>query len=350
MKKLPILALILIPASFIFLLLLKVTGTNTPLITSQNKKSIFNLTFQNNDFKPQSLTLEKIFQDDHLWTATLSAGKKITMLATGDVMPGRTVNIESLKRQNFTWPYEKTAKSLKEADFTLINLETPLIKNCPPTAVGMVFCADERNIEGLIFAGVDLVNLANNHTYNFGQKGLQKTIDFLNNAGIQPVGVSGPSYKEIKGVKFSFLGYNAMEKIDEEKLKNEIQEAGKNSGVVIVSFHWGAEYTNQPNNYQKYLAHLAIDSGADLIIGNHPHWVQPIEIYKDKLITYSHGNFIFDQPWSQKTKEGVIGKYTFYGNDLIDTEFLPIQINNLAQPNLIEDPKQKQRILEEMKK
>jgi poly-gamma-glutamate synthesis protein (capsule biosynthesis protein) len=81
------------------------------------------------------------------------------------------------------------------------------------------------------------------------------------------------------------------------------------------------------------LAHAAIDAGADFIIGNHPHWVQGVEIYKGKWITYAHGNFIFDQMWSYETRVGVIGKYTFYDDTLIGVEFIPIRIDNYAQPN-----------------
>jgi poly-gamma-glutamate synthesis protein (capsule biosynthesis protein) len=92
------------------------------------------------------------------------------------------------------------------------------------------------------------------------------------------------------------------------------------------------------------IAHLAIDSGADLIIGNHPHWVQATEIYKRKpglgeaaasdegWISYAHGNYIFDQMWSYETRVGVIGKYTFYDDQLIGVEFTPTLIDNYTQP------------------
>jgi poly-gamma-glutamate synthesis protein (capsule biosynthesis protein) len=80
------------------------------------------------------------------------------------------------------------------------------------------------------------------------------------------------------------------------------------------------------------LAHAAIDDGADLIIGNHPHWIQGVEVYKSKFITYAHGNFIFDQEWSYETTVGVIGKYTFYDNTLIAVDFTPVLIQNFAQP------------------
>ncbi len=163
-------------------------------------------------------------------------------------------------------------------------------------------------------------------------------------------------YKNIRGEKFAFLGYNDITKrqdgvslADEKTMQKEIEEARKHADIVVVAFHFGAEYQAQPDKRQKELAHLAIDSGTDIVIGNHPHWIQPVEIYKDKFITYAHGNFVFDQMWSQKTREGVIGRYTFYDNKLVDVEFLPLQIDNYGQPHFVSGL-QKQTILDDMQK
>ncbi|MDH7499470.1 MAG: CapA family protein, partial [candidate division NC10 bacterium] len=84
------------------------------------------------------------------------------------------------------------------------------------------------------------------------------------------------------------------------------------------------------------VAHLAVDAGADLILGNHPHQVQAVEIYKGKLIAYAHGNFVFDQMWSYGTRVGVMGRYTFYDRALIKVEYLPVRIDHYAQPVLLE--------------
>jgi poly-gamma-glutamate synthesis protein (capsule biosynthesis protein) len=80
------------------------------------------------------------------------------------------------------------------------------------------------------------------------------------------------------------------------------------------------------------IAHEMIDAGADMIIGNHPHWIQGVEVYNGKLITYAHGNFIFGQMWSYETRLGLIGRYTFYDDVLLDVEFTPTLIENAAQP------------------
>lgn len=298
------------------------------------------------------LTLEKIFLDN-AQNSNLNKERLITLIVTGDVIPARSVNFQATQRKNFLWPFEKTAYVLKSTDMTFINLETPLIKNCRLTQEGMRFCGSDKHIEGLKFAGVDIASLANNHSANYGKEGIDETKKLLEENGISVTGLNGTAYKEIEGVKFAFLGFNDIEKTppvssaEEEKIKNEINEARGNADVVIVQFHWGTEYVTAPEQRQRYLGKLAIDSGADLVIGNHPHWIKPVEFYRNKLITYAHGNFVFDQEWSQKTKEGVVGKYTFYGKDLIDAEFLPVEIKDYGQPYFLEGEK-KQKILNEM--
>jgi len=115
-------------------------------------------------------------------------------------------------------------------------------------------------------------------------------------------------------------------------VKKGIFEAKKEADIVIVSMSWGVEYTDKPSDRQIALAHLAIDSGADLIIGNHPHWIQSDEQYNNTYIKYAHGNLVFDQMWSEETKKGVIGKYTFENGKLINKEFIPIYIKDYGQP------------------
>jgi len=288
----------------------------------------------NNEYVPDPLTLEKIFASDHSWTSTISG--KITLIATGDVIPARAVNYQAVTKKDFKWSYLNTALFLKSADITLINLETPLIKNCPLTQTGMVFCGDERNVEGFVFAGVDVANLANNHSENYGKAGLDYTKSLLKNNNIEYSSEDNLAIKQVAETKFGFLGYNALLPLDKEKINSDIKNAKSQVDVLVVSYHWGAEYQSLPAKETIELAHFSIDNGADLIIGNHPHWIQPVEIYKGKLIMYAHGNFVFDQMWSEKTKEGVLGKYTFYDKNLIDAEYLPIYIRDYGQPIFLE--------------
>lgn len=299
------------------------------------------------------LSLASIFADKHDWVATLSAEKVRTLIATGDIIPARSVNTKVRQLKNFRWPYEQTAEVLASGDITFINLETPLLTNCPSTVEGMIFCGDARNIEGLIYAGVDVASLGNNHAGNYGVAGVQETIRLLESQLILVTGVDGAAVKDVRGRRFAFLGYNdigrfpGVAQAEEEKIRSDIAQAREIADVVVVTYHWGIEYTTQPSARQRQLGSFTIAAGADLVIGNHPHWIQPVEIYQGKLITYAHGNFVFDQMWSQKTREGVVGRYTFYDKTLVDIEYFPLQIDDYGQPHFLEGGRKKQ-ILDEM--
>lgn len=182
-------------------------------------------------------------------------------------------------------------------------------------------------------------------------RGVQKTKDLLERNGIFVTGISGPIYREVKGIRFAFLGYNdigSSEKMvswaDNETISREVRDAKKQADIVLVMYHWGVEYVRQPSTRQRELAHLTIDAGAELVLGNYPHWIQPLEIYQGKLIIYAHGNTIFDQMWSEETKYGVIGKYTFYDTTLTDVEYFPTYIKDFGQTVLLES-KEKEHIL-----
>ncbi len=272
-------------------------------------------------------------------TTTSSPAQTWTLISTGDIMLGRFVNVQTQAKNNFLWPWEKTAAVLKSADLTLINLENPLVQHCPPSSTGMLFCAPPEHLEGLKFAGVDLVSLANNHSENWGQEGIENTTSLLQGANIKVLGLVNPQFATVKGQIIAFLAYNdlnqrgqVIQSSTDQNLKEQIPKAKEKSDLVIIFFHWGEEYTHQPTPRQKHLARLAIDLGADIILGNHPHWTQEPEYYQEKLIIYSHGNFIFDQNWSQKTSEGFISRLSFQENKLIKTEILPIIIKDNAQP------------------
>lgn len=259
--------------------------------------------------------------------------ERVVLVATGDVSLARTVNTQIQKRRDPTWPFAKTAEVLRAGDITLINLESPLVSNCPLTDTGMKFCGNINNVEGLVFAGVDVASLANNHAFNYGDAGRTQTAQMLIESEILVAGINDPVYKAVGATTFAFVGYDDVSQRVTDLSK--VVEARLKADVVVVSVHWGTEYTDKPSVRQIALAHQLIEAGADLVIGNHPHWVQPTEIYKDKLIVYAHGNFVFDQEWSQKTKEGVVGEYTFEKGRLIDYRFLPVLIVDFGQPNFL---------------
>ena len=289
--------------------------------------------------QPEPLTIEKIFSPDKNYN-NIPSNQLITVITTGDVVPARSVNFKMTSYNDFTYPFRKTADLLKSADLTLINLEAPLIPDCPLTNSGMIFCGNSRFIEGLTFAGIDVATVGNNHALNYGHDRLTQTVRLLEkngivSAGFSPDTLSNLAVKEIKNKKIGTLAYNILDNPDKNIILSEIRSAESEVDFLIVAYHWGAEYTNYPANKTIQLARDSIDNGADFIAGNHPHWIQPIEIYKNKLIIYSHGNFIFDQEWSRQTKTGIIVKSYLFNNKIVDAQFIPILISDYSQPAIL---------------
>ncbi len=285
-----------------------------------------------------NLSLDRIFSPDHSWVRALPPERTVTVIATGDVIPARSVNYKMVTMDDFRWPFEKTKDILAAADLTVINLETPLLADCIPTTEGMIFCGKDRAVEGLVAAGVDVATLGNNHAGNHGKEGVEETRALLLRNGILPV-AGDLQVKTVKGTRFAFLSYNdigtpedGVPWADEVTIREDIKNARKTADTVIVAYHWGVEYVTMPTEHQRQLAHFTIDNGADAVFGNHPHWIQPVEFYKDKLIVYAQGNFVFDQEWSVETKLGVVGRYVFFDNRLVDVEYLPVKIVNYGQP------------------
>ena len=269
----------------------------------------------------------------------LLTGKEapIIFIAVGDVMLGRSVNAKMRSLNDFTYPFAKTADFLRSADLTLINLESPFYDQCPTTNEGIKFCVDPRAVEGLALAGVDVVNLANNHSRNYGQEGVGITQNFLQENKIAFISHENNFLiKEVKGTRFGFLGFDLTSGYQEEEIIETVKEKRAQADILIISFHWGTEYTTEPTTKQVDLAHQAIDAGADLILGHHPHVIQRVEDYRGRKIVYSLGNFIFDQPWSEATKEGLVGIFTFREKRLAKSEFKEVSIQDFCQPEFVE--------------
>lgn len=234
------------------------------------------------------------------------------------------------------------------ADLTVISLEAPLIDGCPYHGSGLIFCGQNGFTAALAAAGVDVATLENNHIANYGPTGIADTEEALAAAGIDFADRDTAAVRDVRGLKFGFLAFNGVEDtIDRGAMTAQIRALRPQVDVLAVAVHWGAEYVSLPQTAPGIaeddpveIAHLAVDAGADLIIGNHPHWVQAVELYKGKhalsgaegFIAYAHGNFIFDQMWSYETRVGVIGRYTFYDDALVGVEFIPTLIENYAQP------------------
>lgn len=261
-----------------------------------------------------------------------------TLISTGDIGLVRDVNAKVIAKNDPTYPFSGIADYLNRADVTITNLEGPLIEKCPIILTGFKFCGSTINTKGLKFAGIDAASLANNHTTNYGKNGLDQTIDSLTQEGITPFGTYDTvSYYEINGRKIALIGFVELgnkwpnlNNATEENVTTLIKRAKTASDAVVVSFHWGPEYVRKPSDNMVKLAHLAVDSGADLILGNHSHWIMDTEEYNNVFISYGQGNTIFDQDWSQETKEGVLYKFDFRDDkfSLIERKFTIIEDNS----------------------
>jgi len=295
--------------------------------------------------RPPALSLQELFHPTY--RVPLDPSKIRTLLVTGDVIPARGVDYFATARHDFLWPFRPTAAYTKNADITFINLESPLFAGCGVNpGPAFTVCGDARFVNGLTFMGADVANLANNHLTNYGAEGVTATEQLLNSHGILTTGEGPVAVINVRGIRFGFVGFNGVGRaIDRVALKAGIARARQLSDVVVVQFHWGKEYERQPMPDKGVptpddpvaIGHLAIDDGADIVIGNHPHWYQGIEIYKGKLITYAHGNFVFDQMWSEETREGVIGTYTFYGTQLVAATWKAYRIYDYGQPVFMND-------------
>jgi poly-gamma-glutamate synthesis protein (capsule biosynthesis protein) len=290
--------------------------------------------------RPPALSLEELFHPT--FNAPVDPTKIRTLLVTGDIIPARGVNYFATLKHDFLWPFRPTADYTKNADITYISLESPLFAGCPVSpAESFTFCGDARFVDGLTLMGADVANLANNHLTNYGAEGVTATDNLLHQHGIQSSGLGPVAVIDVRGIKFGFIGFNGVGRaIDQVALKAGIARARQQADIVVVQFHWGKEYERQPMADRGVptpddpvnIGHEAIDWGADIVIGNHPHWYQGVEVYHGKLITYAHGNFVFDQMWSEETREGVIGTYTFYGTQLIGATWKAVRSYDYGQP------------------
>jgi poly-gamma-glutamate synthesis protein (capsule biosynthesis protein) len=278
-----------------------------------------------------------------------------TLLAVGDVMLSRHVGTKIRQANDPSLPFLKLKEQLSGADITFGNLESPFYDQGYPVTEGMTFKAEPGTIQGLIDSGFDILSLANNHFGDQGQAGMKYTFNWLDQHHLKYTGAGKdfseahqPTILEKNGIKFAFLGYGQLNCsaygstetkagfacLDLEQMEKDVKEAKKQADLVVVSMHAGTEYTNQSTQKQKDFARAAIDSGAKLVLGHHPHVVQTTEKYKDGFIIYSLGNFVFDQMWSQETREGVMAQCQFEDKELKSVEFIPIIIENYSQPRL----------------
>lgn len=325
---------------------------------------------------------------------------EVNFYAVGDIMLSRNVAGQISKNQKDSyWPFRNLETELRSTDFNFGNLESPFSGRDDFNATGsLVFNAPTWTMPGLVQHNFKVLNLANNHAYDQGKDALLYTKNLLKENGLLGLGVGnnldeafeGQVYS-VKGMRIGFIGASYASENDGgvvkndqvariedvERFKKSIADLKTRSDFVVVTMHAGTEYTREPNQSQIDFAHAAIDAGADLIIGAHPHWIQTTEQYKGKYIFYSLGNFVFDQMWSQETKQGLMLKISVSKNgscapnpsvspsgqqqvscsdslqgnpiatSLKQIELVPVIIENYGQPRIANET-EKQNILKKI--
>lgn len=215
---------------------------------------------------------------------------------------------------DFNYFFENVKAVFEADDLTIVNFEGTLTDSTTREDKQFAFKADKSYAEILTDGFVEAANLANNHSKDYGEQSYNDTMDALDEAGITNFGYDRVAIKKVKGIKVGLVGTYVLAdglgvKDSMEKNIQDLKDEG--AQVIIASFHWGEEKAEYPNDVQVELAHAAIDAGADLVLGHHPHVLQGIEQYKGKNIVYSLGNFCFGGNMYPSDMDTMIFQQTF---------------------------------------
>lgn len=334
-------------------------------------------------------TLKIFFLSIALCLASFSTAlglEEITITAGGDTMIGRYMSAD-LRVHGGADPFEEIGELLSSADFTIVNVETPITEHVPLRIRrgrnlkrhSVIFRMPPPYADLMKRHGVDMAVLANNHAEDCGREGAKETVEVLERVGIEHVGVSSKGDPlQNRRVKVGNTHVNvlaltmyrnagrprpgqkvpvAYQSYDEMKvwMPKRIAEIRKEhpEDIVVASLHWGRQYSVSPSRGQVRLAHDLVDAGADLVLGHHPHVLQPVEAYKGGLILYSMGNLVFDQLRADARKSALFqirlrsdgsGRFRPQGLSLV-----PIQLRRVSKGPRPATPREARETLERVK-
>lgn len=298
--------------------------------------------------------------------ATPTAGSAITTVGfVGDVVPGRNVAAHIAESGDPASPFRDVAGRLAAYDLTVANLEGVLSATIAPPddPHTFTFVADPSMLDGFELAGIDCVTLANNHAMNAGVEGLRDTMDALQATGIRYAGAGNtlaearaPAIFEVNGLTIAILGINGVTANPQDlpgvvsgdeaatadapgtnpfvpdQFLADIRAAAEEADIVIPYFHMGVEYRDLPPEWAVEAARAAIDAGAAMVVANHPHLIQGMEIYEGRPILYSLGNFVFDQLFAVEVRTGMILEVTFRGEEIVGLRLHGVEIEDFHRP------------------
>lgn len=288
--------------------------------------------------------------------------ESITISFTGDCTLGTYLTSQNKafdvlfdKQQDYAYYFQNVKNIFENDDYTVVNLEGPLtdstnINEQKP----FIFKGRPDYINILTSGGVEAANLSNNHIRDYGEAGYNDTVNILKENNIAYFDNANFHIEDINGIKFGFAGFKAFNLYT----KNEIDKALKyfeenNVDIKIITLHGGIEYDYDFDTIKQELAHYAMDNGADLIVGHHPHILQGVEEYNGKYILYSLGNFCYGGHSNPNDKNSMIAQVTFNfeDNKYIDSnlKLIPVSISsvdytNNFQPTVLEG-EEKEKVL-----
>jgi poly-gamma-glutamate synthesis protein (capsule biosynthesis protein) len=273
--------------------------------------------------------------------------ERVVLTAVGDIMLAGSA-APTLSREGYGYPFLPTAHLLSGSDITVGNLETPIAsRGVEFTDKVYRFKASPKAAAAIREAGFSVLTLANNHIMDYGSQGLSETLENLKMHKIRYAGAGRnlaearkPALVEKNGLKIAFLAYSLTYPVEfyagyeqpgaapgySRLFREDIRKAKSGADYVVVSFHWGAEGEVLPKPYQLTVARSAIDAGADVIIGHHPHVLQGIECYKGRLILYSLGNYAFGS-MSRNAGTSVMAKIVL-DHGVREVELFPLNVKN----------------------
>ncbi|HEX9092291.1 MAG TPA: CapA family protein [Anaerolineales bacterium] len=282
---------------------------------------------------------------------------EITLLFTGVIVPARCVQAAIDARKDANYVYDEVRQLISEADLAVGTLNTSLSDLSTHTGCieTYVLVSDSRSAVAAAYAGFDLMSVATNHIKNCAgescsdnyNRAFLDTLDNLRSNGIPPVGAGlnmaealRPVVVEVKGLRFGFVSLGMVEpmafagqdspgiaELNDDNLRSAIAAARKVSDVVIAMPHWGPEDSPDPNSYQLHYAQVAVEAGANVVVGNHTHVVQALQQVNGIDVFYGLGNFIFDQNWDLAHQQGVILLLHFTGTDYTGYELIPTHVD-----------------------
>ena len=240
------------------------------------------------------------------------AAERLTLSFLGDCSIGDSVQYKdysvcyhaTIDEKGYAWPFSLVRDVLEADDLTIANLEVVLTtRRTVRQKKDINLIADPDHVGILLESGIDVVNTANNHAWDFKAEGYHEALGYLDEAGIPHFGTLYSGTKdgsdicpivEVKGVKVGFAGFSYPQEYDKKRIANRIKQLREGGAqIVVLSLHWGTEEQPQPNAGQHSFAKYCIDNGADVVFGHHAHVLQSVQFYKGKPIFYSTGNFTF---------------------------------------------------------